>query len=489
MFDKFRKIFFENINLKQTIFKNTFWLAAAEITTGLLRLALVIFVARTLGSTEYGKFTFAYSFVSLFAILSDLGISFLVTREFSKEKEKEKEYPVIVSLKIFLSAGVLVLTVLGSLFVSNLENVRSIVWILTIFIFSDGFFNIIYPFIRARQKMEYEAFVKIVQAAITFIAGILVIFYFPSAISLSYVYLSASIIVLSAVAVYFHFFVYPLKLVFDIPAWKKILKNSWALTFGFVGTWVYINVDSVMIGFLGKTSEVGWYNAASKIVLSIILIAAGLVSRSFYPALCKLFKEANAKFQKGWDYYMKLMIFLSVPIMIGGWVFASRIIDLLYGLGNYHPSVFIFQILIILAGITFLHYPYSTALVIFGRQKVNFFVMLTAVFLSVILNFVFIPIYGFNIVPINTVIANIVVLFITIAFFKRYTPINPFDKDIIKILGVALFSGLVMFLLVTSPTIFNLNIFFCIILGAVVYCLSFLGLFLGMRFIFSGKFN
>ena len=54
----------ENIGIKQTILKNTFWLVSAEAVTGLLRLVLLIYAARILGATEYGKFTFAFSFVS-----------------------------------------------------------------------------------------------------------------------------------------------------------------------------------------------------------------------------------------------------------------------------------------------------------------------------------------------------------------------------------------------------------------------------------------
>ncbi len=59
-----RRFFLENLGVKQTIFKNTFWLAVAEGVTKFLKLILIIYVARVLGATEYGKFTFAL-FLSL----------------------------------------------------------------------------------------------------------------------------------------------------------------------------------------------------------------------------------------------------------------------------------------------------------------------------------------------------------------------------------------------------------------------------------------
>ena len=66
-----KSLLFENKGLKQTIFKNTFWLALAEAITNFSKLFLIVYVARIFGVTEYGKFTFALSFVSLFSILSD----------------------------------------------------------------------------------------------------------------------------------------------------------------------------------------------------------------------------------------------------------------------------------------------------------------------------------------------------------------------------------------------------------------------------------
>ena len=89
-----RAFFLKNLSTKQTIAKNTFWLAVAEGITRFLKLFLIIYVARILGATEYGKFTFALAFVSLFAIFSDLGLSQITTREFAGiMREKKKSLP------------------------------------------------------------------------------------------------------------------------------------------------------------------------------------------------------------------------------------------------------------------------------------------------------------------------------------------------------------------------------------------------------------
>ena len=92
----FRTIFFENNSLKQTLFKNTFWIAGSSFLSKFLRAFLVIYIARILGPTDYGRFAFALAFVSIFVTFLDLGLSSIITRELSrgskKEKEKEKDF-------------------------------------------------------------------------------------------------------------------------------------------------------------------------------------------------------------------------------------------------------------------------------------------------------------------------------------------------------------------------------------------------------------
>ena len=94
-----KKLFLENIGIRQTIIKNTFWLTAAEVVTQILKLALIVYTARILGAQEYGKFSFALSFVGIFVIFAELGLPDIITREFSKNHEAEKEYSSVISLK------------------------------------------------------------------------------------------------------------------------------------------------------------------------------------------------------------------------------------------------------------------------------------------------------------------------------------------------------------------------------------------------------
>jgi len=95
-----------------------------------------------------------------------LGLSQITTREFSRDKEKEKEFSSLLSLKILLSIGALILIFIGSFFITGDPFIQKAILILGIYIIISNLSEIFYAFLRARQKMEYEAWAKIFQALV-----------------------------------------------------------------------------------------------------------------------------------------------------------------------------------------------------------------------------------------------------------------------------------------------------------------------------------
>ena len=465
-----RKFFLENIGVRQTIFKNTFWLVFAEITSRILGLALIIYVARVLGAVEYGKFMFAFSFVSVIVLFSDLGVIDVATREFSRNKEKEKEFSSLLTLNIILSVGTLLLMILGSFFITSDLVIQKMIWILSFFILISSFFGIFYAFLRSRQKMEYEAGIKIAQNII--MAGVVffIIFYFPSAINLSYGYLLSNVVSLPFLLLLFHFYFIHLKL-----SWNKnifsILKISWPLSLGFTTSWIYMSISSILLGYFGLIAENGWYSAASKIALATV-VPADLIIRSFYPALSNFFLHSKEKLQRSWDHLMELMIFLTIPTVTGGIVLAPKIIHFFYG-SNFNPSILAFQLLMYLIGISLLGYPFSLILVISDEQKKNFFLIIAGVIMSSILGVILIPMYGFYGMITATIISSLIILFLTIIVAKYFTPISIFNAKFIKTIIMAGFSSFVMFFIINLPIVNNLNIFYSVIIGILTYFMLF----------------
>ncbi len=472
-----KKILFENLGVKQTVFKNTFWLTMAEVVSRLLNAILLIYVARVSGATNFGKFTFALTFVSLLVIFSDFGLSSITTREFSREKEKEKEFPAIFSLKILLSLGAFALMLFGSFFITSDPTIQKIIWILAIYILISNFSEIIYAFFRARQRMEYESWVKILKALVVSGVGFFAILNFPSIENLSYCYLFASLVALIFILVFFHFKISPLRISWRKLIWQKFLTMSWPVGLGTIFAMTYRSIDSITMGYFGFITEVGWYNAAYKII-NVVLIPAFLISQSFYPVLSEAFKESKERLQRIWNYQMETMILLAIPVVVGGVVLAPRIIVSIYG-SSFTPSVFAFRILVAVAGIIFLNRVFVQVLIV-SNQQIKF--LLTALFgavINIILNLILIPkfsLYGAAFAALITFLLN---FFFFFRFTSKFTSIRPLNAKLFSTFIGAGFSSAPMYFVISCPRIYQLNIFLSILAGATTYA-AFLFLYKGI---------
>jgi len=466
-FADIKSFFLDNKTLKQTIFKNTFWLSVAEGVTRFLKLILIIYVARILGATEYGKFNFALASVSLFATFFDLGLSQITTRELSRDKESEKEFSSLLSLKILLSLGTLILIFIGSFFITSDPIIRKLIWILGLDAIIGGFGWIISAFFQARQKMEYQAMTKILEAILITAVGFFVIFYFPSVINLSYSYLFAGFTALIFILIFFHFKVSPLKISWQKSTWQRFLSLSWPLALIGIFGGICGQADSVMMGHLGQITQTGWYNAAYKII-GIILIPAALIPQSFFPALSLAFKESKEKLQRICNYFMDSMIFLAVPIVVGGVALAPRIIDSIYG-PSYFPSILAFQILILVAGISFIAAPFGQILIVANQQKKLCWITLTGAITNVILNLILIPKHSLYGAAATSVFTSVLIFFLLFRFTSKLTSIKPFNlKSRFSFFGAVLASILMDFV-ITQPKIYHFNIFLSVLIGTVVY--------------------
>ncbi|UZE93493.1 MAG: flippase [Candidatus Nealsonbacteria bacterium] len=466
-----KSLLFDNKGLKQTIFKNTFWLALAEAITNFSKLFLIVYVARIFGATEYGKFTFALSFVSLFAIFSDFGLGSLTIREFSKEKKDTKEFSSILSLKLVLSLIALIVILFSSFFVTKDVEIQKVIWILAVYILSNSFLGITYAFFRARQQMEYEAFVKILQAVAVTGIGFFIIFKIPSVENLSFGYLFASLIALIFTIFLFYSKIYPLKLNFDKATWRKFLTMSWPLGLSAILSMVYVNIDSIMMGNFNQITQVGWYNAAYKIV-GITLIPANFISGSFFPYLSKSFEQSKEKFKKAFDYYLEIIIFLSVPIVIGGIVLAPKIIDLVYD-PSYFPSIFAFKLLIAITFLSFLSGPFNQTLFILNKQKKLLLIIFLSATTNVILNLILIPKYSLYGAAIARVSTFLLILILTIWFALKISSVKLISSKMwFNFIG-ALASSSLMYFVISFPNIYKLHVAFSILIGAGVYLICF----------------
>lgn len=480
------KFLFENKTYKQTILKNTFWLSLAQGFSGLINFVLMIYVIRVFGPTEYGKFAFAFSFVSLFSTFFDFGLSTVVTREFAKDKDKEEGFLDILILKVALGIGILFLVVIFSFFITSDGFIRKIILILGMYILMLESINLFYGFFRARQRMEIEAILRILQSIFMGIAILWVIFIYPSILNLSVAYMGATFL---ASVIIFGFFIFKsdikinLHLSFNKSLWKEFFLMGWYLALAKGAADITIYTGSVMLGYWAQMSEVGWYNAAYKIS-GLILFPMAMVSSAIFPALINILKESKERFLKYWEFWFKGTIFFSVLLFFTVLAKANEIIEFVYS-KNFLPSALVLKILIFMTTLVYVHTLYYHLLLIFDQQKRIFFVMLSAAIVNVILNFILIPKYNLYGAAVATAITHFILLCEYLMITSRHTFIRPISTQVFFTLLIAVISGMLMYYGLSALDMIKVHLFTSLLSGISVYSFLFVAFYkIGKNFVF-----
>jgi len=467
-----KQLLFDHLNTRQIIFKNSFWLAISEFAPRLARTVLVIFIARVLGATEYGKFSFALAFASFFVIFTDFGLSSIVVREFAKDQSQERHFPALFTLKIIMGFAVLIVTVLGSFIVTDDRFIRVAIWILAFYIFFQGLKVIFDSFFQARQRMEYGTVTRVAESATLLALGLFILFNAPSIFGIGASYAVASFAGLLLALVILQLKIAPLKIAFLPEVWKKFLLISWPLGLaGFSGT-IIQNIDSLTLGFFGQLTQNGWYNAAYAIYNTVFL-PSYIIGASFFPMLSKAFRSSLEQFQKIYNLQMEIAIFFAFGFLAGGFALAPKLIDFLYD-PTYLPGVLALQILLAAVVFTFITFPAWQALIIADLQKRLFFATLAGAIVNMVLDIILVPQWSLYGTAFATFVASgvMAILFLrdTSALIKIKT-INP--QVLTTLLIGALCSG-IMYLFLLFLQNFNLHVLFLVGTGGALYLLAFL---------------
>lgn len=461
-----KSLLLDNKNIKQTIFKNTFWLAVAEVFTKGIGFLVVIWLARHFGPSIFGQWVFALSFVALFAVLADFGFSTLTVREIARDKSRTSQYiDNIVAMKLILGLIALGLIALVIQFLGKEPEVVKLIYFLGIYAVINTFATFFQSIFRANEKMQYETACRILQGLC--LLGLVAFFILSkgSILTISYAYIGAALfgVIISLGAIWRYFSKFFLKIDFKIC--REILKKAWPFTLSAIAILIYYRIDTVMLGVFKENEAVGYYNAAYNIIL-LIITGVGLLVIATFPVLSNFYKYSIEKFKKNINLFFRLIFLISFPLIILIFFLAKPIISVVYGKEFVEFSPVILQILIWSVLILYNYAIFAIGLSASDKQKTYLKGVILGAIFNTLANLVVIPKYSYYGAATTTVLTEIVVCsYMSYRFlnFNRIKLPTSFIKKIIL-------SSLIMFLIIYCCIYFaNLNLIFASISGLITF--------------------
>jgi O-antigen/teichoic acid export membrane protein len=376
------------------IFKNTAVLASADIFTRLIRFALAIAIARTLGPAGYGIYAFAFSFAEVYGVISDFGMSNLIIRDASREKKYLARY---VGNILFVETAISVVAY-GFLFLlvglMNLPQEKAvIVYVAVLAYMLTALAQIVRATFKAHEKMEYDATLNVIQQSVTVSLGISVLYFGYGLFALALAFVAGSLINLTAsLVIASKRFVRP-KFRLQRRFLTYLFKE--APSFGLIVffTLIYYKISTLLLSFIQGDAATGWFNAAYTMAVSLTFVPAAFMG-ALFPVMSKLHVSSKDLAKVVYNESFRYMVVLGLPLAFGTTVLGDKVIDIVYG-SQFSNSIGVLQIVIWSVSLLFLNYVLTTTLTSINLQRVVMYATGLGVAVNIVLNLLIIPTFSY----------------------------------------------------------------------------------------------
>ena len=434
--------------MAQSITKNAFYNVLLNIASVIFPLITAPYISRVLEPDGVGLFNFATTYAGYFALVAMLGIPTYGVREVSKARESKEALTKLTSQLMSIAAIttfiVSIIYILTISFIGQLTE-NYIIFLVAGFVIYLAPFKINWYY----QGIEDFGFITKVSLIVKTLSVIcLFIFVRDKSDLIIYVILSVLGGVLADVWNYVKMWNSGIRPKLTFEGLKTHMNPLLILFASSVAISIYTVLDTLMLGFIKDYEEVGFYTNAmhiSKVILyAVTSLSIVAVPRVSYYMKNKDYDNINILMNKSFS----VVSFLAFPVAIGMACISPTFVPLFFGVkftGSIVPLM-ILSMLIIAIGLNNL--TGVQMLIGMGLDKLFLYSVLVGTISNFILNCVLIPLFGATGASIASVIAETLILLVTIYFVYHRTEIR-INKwvDVIKaLLGALLFIPLILFL-------------------------------------------
>ncbi|MBN1299754.1 MAG: oligosaccharide flippase family protein [Melioribacteraceae bacterium] len=425
------------------IYKNSFYSMVSIVLRLIANVIVFWAVARYYGPEVFGQFSLAHTIATLFILLGDFGLDVLITTEIAQNKQKARQYfQLYFPIKLVLC--VLGLIIMWSISVlSNLSpESRQLLYIFSFLTVFTTVTNFTFAVFKGFERLEYETRVSMI-ANFSLLLLIVVMIYLNAGIFI----ISFAFIFTRLVALFFGMsflrnfidgFSFRMSLESIVKVKSKILVFGTHLLFSYL----FFQLDTILIAFLRNETEVGIYQSVIKIVMLPLIIPEILIN-AMMPVLSRYYISDAAEWIKLSRIMNKILLVSSCVILVFLGIYAEELIIAIYAKESFLTAVPVLQIFAVTLFIRFNGETSALMLTTSNRQNIRMTVVIVASIINIILNFILIPRYGIIAAALVSFITNFVVISVYIYFNSHF--LNWLvNARFISFLGVSAFIAFVI---------------------------------------------
>lgn len=451
----------------QKVVGHSFILMISKSATWLLALVMTIFLPRYLGDVGFGKLYFAMSFTGIFTIIAEFGLNTLVTREVSRDHSQAGDYFVNVGiLKIFLWVFTFAATYTSIRLLGYPADTASAVFVLGAAIIFISLGSLASAVLQAFQKMSNIAFITALEKVVLTAFGVAALLKGYGFLEIAWImlasYLTSAILYLCALGRVIGFSNISYRSKINLQKIFNVSRKALPFFSMMVLGTIYFRIDVTLLSKLSGDAVVGWYGAAYRLFETVNFLPQAFMF-AFFPVFSQLFTRPDQSLKLAAQKSLNFLTAAGLPIALGTFLLASKIIHLLYGYGRYEQSIVALRVLAITTVFFYTNSLFVYLLMATDRQKKLVITAGSAAVLNTALNLIAIPMFRHVGAASTTLITEI---FVTILNF-HFLPRELISLENFSIVPKVMFAGLAMGALMVLFG--NYNLILLLLLGSSVY--------------------
>lgn len=377
-----------------SLLRHSIGISASQFTEKLLSFAVIIIASRVFHSEGVGEFFYYFSLVSLFIPLMDMGFDKLLLQRWWKFEAFARRVLLsrLILMKCILGSAALCAAIITDMLVRWGEGNPKAITGAFLAIFLEQFGRLLRRPAQAHGSSILDVTIPVFARVLT-LTGLLVSFgRIEHGYQIAYIYAAANGIgaVISLLGLRGCFPSHLAGVTFH-KLWE-LGKAGLPFSLSHLFVMMSLFVDSVILGHFGF-SQVGYYNAAYRVILVVVGLSGG-ACYALFPRMAQAQSDGDAKSTgRLLAIAVRVHLMLFGAMGIGGLVLGEKLMITLYGSG-FAASVLPFRILCGLVVVASLTNLMSHTIEAVGHQHRAMSVHLVAASFNLVTNLIFIPIYG-----------------------------------------------------------------------------------------------
>ena len=382
--------------------KNTGWLFLEKALRIAVTFTVWAMVIRYLGPEQFGVFSYALSYVFLFGMLADLGMESVLVKDLV---EKPQSHAMILGSAFVvrcIGVGIAFLLIGISLFWIQEFNTRMAVALVAIRLLFVPLTNID-SYFQSNILSKYTTFAQMIALAMTSMLCILFIVLHKSLFYFIWVVIFESAVSATVIVILYRKHCAK-QWVLNQDIMSDLFKRSWPMLISAFAISIYMRLDQVMIKHMLGDAAVGQYAVAVRVSEAFYFIPM-VIAASLFPAIIQAKGKGERIYYSRLKALSSLLIWISLA-MAGIFSFGGDyLIRVVFG-SAYSMSSSVLIIHIWASVFVFIGVLRSKWAVNEHAQGLVMIYTLLGALINVLLNLVWIPLWGIKGAAVATIVAQ-----------------------------------------------------------------------------------